>query len=219
MPSEEKIAKAKADDAEREEFIKENIAFIKRTASKCTGRFIDESDDVFSDALIAFNDALDSFTPGRGSFSAFAKTVIRNRVTDALRKERGNVIPFSAFASEDDSGDETELEIEDKKAGISEAAIEIDSLKGELDGFGIDFFDLASSSPKAGKTRAECLRAIRIIAGDKELVSYLYGKKAIPASKMPAVNRKILERHRKYIIAGVLTVCGGYDIISEYFGI
>lgn len=219
MPSEEKIAAVKNDGEEREAFIRENISFIKKTASKSAGQFIDESDDVFSEALIAFNDAIDSFVPGRGGFAAFAKTVIKNRITDYFRKEKGCVIPFSALAVEDDSGDETEFEVEDKKAGISETAIEINSLKNELDSFGIDFFSLADSSPKAGKTREQCLFAIKEIAKNDGLSSYLYKKKAIPASQVGSVNKKILERHRKYIIAGVLTVRGGYDIIGGYFGL
>lgn len=49
-------------------------------------------------------------------------------------------LPFSSLTAEDDNGEEIHFEAEDKNTGISETAIEIYSLKAELELFGISFF-------------------------------------------------------------------------------
>lgn len=222
METDEKIIRAQVDTAAREVFIKENMAFIYSCAAQAAGRFVDESDDVFSEALVGFHNALTNYDESKGHFYSFAKTCIHNRVKDYYRAQsrHNHVIPFSSLAAENDNGEETAFEIEDKNAGISETALEIYSLRAELEPFGISFFELPKAAPKSKKTRRACVEIVRCIVNDKKLLASVYNKKGLPVKQVLSalkVNKKILERHRKYLIMGILIINGNYEILSEYF--
>ena len=59
------------------ELIKDYMAFIVKTISSITGRYVSiENDDELSIALIAFKEAVDKYEESRRSFSCFAKLVI-----------------------------------------------------------------------------------------------------------------------------------------------
>ena len=164
METAEKVMRAQADWDTREIFIKENLPFIYSCASQAAGRFVDESDDVFSEALTAFHDAVTAYEESKGSFHAFAKICIRNRISDYYRTQSRHkrTVPFSSLAAQDDNGEEIPFEAEDKNAGISETALEIYSLKSELEAFGISFFELPKSAPKSKKTRSACIQIVRL---------------------------------------------------------
>lgn len=182
---------------------------------------MDESDDVFSEALSAFHDAVTSYEERKGHFHAFAKTCIRNRISDYYRVQSRHkrAVPFSSLA-EDSNGEEIPFEARDKNTGISETALEIYSLKAELEQFGISFFELPKAAPKSKKTRRACIQIVRYIVNDKELLSYVYKKRALPVKQILEhlkVSKKVPERHRKYLIMGVLIINGNYEILSGYF--
>lgn len=222
METAEKVMRAQADWDAREIFIKENLPFIYSCASQAAGRFVDESDDVFSEALTAFHDAVTAYEESKGSFHVFAKICIRNRISDYYRTQSRHkcTVPFSSLAAQDDNGEEIPFEAEDKNAGISETALEIYSLKAELEAFGISFFELPKSAPKSKKTRSACIQIVRYIISKKELLSFVYDKKSLPIKQILShlkVNKKIPERHRKYLIMGVLIMHGNYEILAGYF--
>ncbi|MBU5450397.1 sigma factor [Acetivibrio sp. MSJd-27] len=222
METAEKIIRAQADNVARELFIKENMAFIYSCAAQVAGHFVDESDDVFSEALAAFHDALTNYEERKGHFHAFAKTCIQNRIKDYYRAQNRHrhIIPFSSLAAENSNGEETAFEVEDKNTGTSETAFEIYSLKAELESFRISFFELPKAAPKSKKTRDACVDIVRYITGSKELLATVYNKKVLPVKQVLSdlkVNKKILERHRNYLIMGILIINGNYEILSEYF--
>ena len=222
METAKKVMRAQADWDTREIFIKENLPFIYSCASQAAGRFVDESDDVFSEALTAFHDAVTAYEESKGSFHAFAKICIRNRISDYYRTQSRHkrTVPFSSLAAQDDNGEEIPFEAEDKNAGISETALEIYSLKAELEAFGISFFELPKSAPKSKKTRSACIQIVRYIISKKELLSFVYDKKSLPIKQILShlkVNKKIPERHRKYLIMGVFIMHGNYEILAGYF--
>lgn len=62
--------------------------FIAKTVSSVCKRYIYESDDEFSIGLIAFNEAIEKYTPERGSsLLSFAEVIIKRRVIDYIRKQ------------------------------------------------------------------------------------------------------------------------------------
>ena len=169
METAEIIMRAQTDSAERELFIKENTAFIHGCAAQAAGHFVDENDDVFSEALTAFNNAITVYKEEKGYFHVFAKACIHNRIKDYYRaqKRHSNVIPFSSLSAENDNGEEIAFETE-----------------------------------------------------HKELLDSVREKKVLPVKQVMTdlkVNQKIFERHRKYLIMGILITDGGYEILSEYF--
>ena len=213
------VLKAKEDPQKRETMIEENLEMINRYAAKAAGRWVDRHDDIYSEALIAFNDAITAYDPEKGSFSAFAARVITNRVTDCLRKQQRNqeVLPFSTLDETDEGGNVILFEPMDRDSTPSDVTWEIASLKGELGEFGISFFELPGVSPKSRKTRKACAGAVREITENPQLVQKLWETKKLPVSQLSHYGTKLLERHRKYIIAGVLICTGDYHVMAEYF--
>lgn len=224
MDETEQLAQVQQDVQAREVFLAQNDEFIRRCASKAAGRFVDEHDDAYSEALIAFNNAVTAYCPEKGDFHALAATAIRNRVTDLLRRECRNsgTVPFSALEEQNDHGDAVPFEIADPKPIVSDTALEIDALRQELEAFGISFFDLPKSSPRFGRTKRACMEVIRWLTEQPERTAEVKRRKCLPAGQIMAelgTGSKILERNRTYIIAGMLIWAGDYHIMREYFNI
>ena len=57
----------KGDIELRNELLKQYKPFIKKSVSSVCKRYIRETDDEFSIGLIAFNDAIDRFSPDKGA--------------------------------------------------------------------------------------------------------------------------------------------------------
>lgn len=223
MNETEKILQAQRDPIVREKLLIENDAYIRRCASKAAGRYVDSHDDAYSEALIAFNDAVTAYRPDKGSFYALASTTIQNRMTDLLRRESrsGTIIPFSSLTTQDDDGNEQSFEAADSAPVMSDTALEIEALQQELQDFGISFFDLPKASPKFGRTKTACREVIHWLVSRPDLVCSIREKKCLPASQITDVlhtGSKILERNRSYIIAGVLICAGDYPVMQDFFG-
>jgi len=229
--------RAKSDPAYRNSFIDDNSGFIMSCAYKAVGHFITKSDDEWSIALIAFNEAIDSFEEGKGSFSSLAGLVIRRRLTDHLRSQYRHSVEIPVDRSKIDGDPEEEdevsgisLEVKKREAQISEeksldpgGAVsikdEIDALCGALKKYGFTFFDLTECSPRAEKTRMACAQAVRYLIGDGEILAEMRRTGLLPIAvitKNTGIPRKILERHRKYIIAAGEILGGDYPQLSEY---
>lgn len=213
------VLEAQQDNKKRESLIEAQLEQIRKSASKTAGYWVDQHDDIYSEAMIAFNDAITAYNPEKGDFTAFSYRVIANRVTDYLRKTnryRG-ILPFSTLDESDGEGNVILFDPVDTKTTRGDVKLEIISLKQELEAFGISFFDLPGVSPKSKKTRRECTRVVREIVADVKLLEKLYKTKKLPLSGLSRYSSKLLERHRKYIIAGVLICAGEYPVMAEYF--
>ncbi len=219
MDLEEKVQKAQKDDVLRNELLEDYLNFILSSAGKALGRHVTEEDDACSVAMLAFNEAIDKFDASKGKFLSFAGLTIHSRIKDWLRKEyreNSGIIPFSSISGDED---EPEFDVEDTRAEISNAAIEIECVNDELKKYDISFFDLPQYSPKSFKTKLSCQKVIKFIMGNREIVKSIKDKHTLPAKQIQdalKVNEKLLERHRKYIIACIVILDGEYEIISEY---
>ena len=191
---------------------------ICRYGSKAAGSWIDSHDDLYSESLIAFNDAITAYDPIKGPFPTFAAKVIANRITDALRRER-DTIPFSALETQDDRGETIPFDVPDHRGSPTDLSVEILSLQQELLMFGISFYDLPAASPTARKTRRACVALAKKMQRT-DLLDRLLTTRKLPIKDLLAelpMNKKILERYRAYIIAGTLILCGGYSDLEIYF--
>lgn len=222
MELEERVEFAKLNNEQKEELIREYVNFIRARASNIMNRVITEQDDEFSIALIAFDEAIDSYDRTKGNFLAFSALVIKNRLLNYVRAESRHKrsVPFSSLGTWDKDGNELEFDVEDTKVQISDASMEIQSVTEELKEFQISFFDLPKASPKSRKTKAACNEVIRYMLSNPILICSLKEKKSIPSKiikEQVKVNDKLLERHRKYIITASIILSGEYEILSEYF--
>ena len=199
----------------------EYMPFIIATASRATGRRIGTGDDELSIALSAFHEAIASYDGSRGSFQHFAAEVIRRRLIDHIRRvsRHGNELPFSTLSTNQD-GDYVPYEIEDDSQQLSRVLLqEIDALSGALAAYGISFDDLAAASPRSAKTRRACAAVVQALLSDVPSVEQMRVSGKLPVGPLSitcTLPRKILERHRKYIIAAVEILTNDYPCLSDY---
>lgn len=114
---------AKEDAQLRERFIEGHETFILRSAGKVCHRHVTTSDDEWSIALSAFNEAIDGYDEAKGSFEGFAYTVISRRLTDELRRQYRHaseisVEPYVFDGSVDDDPSATQMETMQKTAAM-----------------------------------------------------------------------------------------------------
>ncbi len=214
----------------RDEFIQQNKDFILKTASHICSKKITQQDDEWDIALIAFNSAISSYLPEKGNFKSFSAVIIKSRLIDYFRKNSNEKIiyvePFVFDGDLSDNNDDVinadEYQVIKKMSDKSEdgnAKEEIGILSDVLKGYDIEFFDLVKVSPKAGKTKVVCGKIVNYILSDKVILAELKSKKTLPAKKISEtlnVPLKILDKHRKYIIAAVEILSGEYPILSAY---
>ena len=228
----ELVLDAKNNEMSFEELVRENKRWILALASRTCGRFITESDDEWSIALMAFDEVVGSFDGEKGSFRSIASVVIRRRLTDYMRSEGRHsaeltVRPaaFEGELEEDESG-ALELSVRQRVAESSmaddsgaRAREEIAEMQEILSEYGFSFFDLAEASPKAEKTKQSCGAAIRTLVASVILMAAMRLRRLLPIkelSEKSGVVRKILDRHRKYIIASAEILDGDFPILASY---
>lgn len=199
----------------REELIAAHRDKIAAIASQVSKRRLDwRNDDELSIAMLAFNEALDSFQAERGiPFAAYVRIIIRHRLVDHFRKEgrhwsevgagEGLADPATASNPETKLAWEKYLETEADK----ERAQEILEYAAILAEYGLNLKDLGERSPKHRDTRNNLLKAAHALLSDSNLVENFQRKKQLPVSqleKITGLSRKVLETGRKYIMAIVL---------------
>lgn len=193
-----------------DDLIASHEPFILKCAAKASGRFIQKSDDEWSYALEGFAKALARFDAARGPFFPFAELVIRRTLTDYYREQKRRT-----------QGEILEEEIEEIAANPDqeEIRLEIQALQETLREYGISFDDLAGCSPRTPKTRNACAKAVRAILADGEIAREMRQSFHLPAgavSKATGISRKLLDRHRKYLIAVAEILDGEYLYLAEY---
>ena len=224
------LAAQNGDSLAREKVLQDYRPFYLRVASSsCRKYLVLGRDDEASIAMIAFNEAIDSYNPeGGASFLSFAEIVIKRRMVDFFRRQsrRADEIPLSSFESEENE-DGIIQKIESKEAHAvlqiqeeaEERREEIFRLDQLLSHYGIRFSELVKISPKHQDARDRALQVARIIVNDPELLAHLTSKKSLPLKELEervVVSRKTLERQRKYIITLTLILIGDFYHLQEY---
>ncbi len=211
-----------------EEFVGRQKPFIIRCASAAAGRYITESDDEYSLALIAFSDAVRCYDLEKGDFKKYAGLVIRRRIIDFYRRESRRAPEYpvnpAVFGPEPDDQTGDRLvgnEIAEKLIQNEDSSIryEIETVASELRRFGFSFYDIAGSSPRSKKTKAACRTAVRYILQNPPLAEDIRRSRQLPVKiiqENTGLPRKLIERHRKYIIAAMLILSGDYPQLAEY---
>lgn len=217
---------AKTDSQKADDFIRSYIPFIRSEASKVISRQCTDDDDEFSIAMMAFYEAIMSYKMSKGRFLPYAALTIKSRIIDYARKEsrHKNNVSLYEESSEDDSRQLIDT-IPDKTDAFEEIELreatnkEIAELSAVMKDFEISFADVADNCPKQERTLAACGEAIRYASQNKELLSLLLKTKKLPLAELVSgsgVERKTLERHRKYIVAMLLVQTNGYEIIRGH---
>lgn len=227
------LLSAKAGDEEaRETLLQDYSPFILRVAALASQKYINpEIDDEYSVALIAFNEAIDSFRPIKNkSFLSFADMVIRRRMVDFYRRQRHmeKEIVMSGFQSGDGEEDEDEepgLVIKGSQdqylqdVESSERKLEIEDFKRVLGRYGINLVQLVELSPKHYDTRETLFRMAEAIINHRPAAEAVLMKGTLPykwLSEKFGLTRKTLRRHKKFLIALCLIKSGDFPYLCSY---
>lgn len=203
----------------REDFLKESQPFIRHVTNQVCHRILDWGrDEELSEALIAFNEAIDHYVEERGvPFLAYARLLIKRRLIDYYRRKK---LRAALPLDQEDVGQAVEIhmgvqEFREKEQNL-ERALEVQEYAKVLEEYNLKFNDIVEVSPKHRDTRETLLRVARILADDPELWSQVERKKKIPMQALALksqVHPKVLERGRKFILAVAVLIAHQNDFI------
>lgn len=97
--------------------------------------------------------------------------------------------------------------------------MEIHTISEVLREYGFSFFDLVDCSPKSYKTKKYCGKAVAYLLENIITFHALRNSKQLPIKvieKGTKIPRKVLERHRKYIITAAEILNGDFPNLEEY---
>jgi RNA polymerase sigma factor len=181
-------------------------------------------------AMMAFKEAVEGYKKSEGKFLSFASVVIKRRLIDHYRKNK-RMTQLEAGSLDDIadavSGERMASRYEIKASMVKHTENEYcHGLKSEIDeygkvlaDYGLRFSDLVESSPKSDDIKREYIELAKHIYKNDALRGRVIATKRVPLQELEDVsgmNRKKLERGRKYILAVLVLLQGEYEMISEY---
>lgn len=183
--------------------IENHMAFLIRTVSGVTGRYVSvENDEEFSIALSAFAEAVEKYDPERGNFLTFARLVIESRLKTFLSRESSRPRHASLEQLQEEGYDISEEEEND--AGLHE---EILAYRKELFKFGLTLERLADEAPKHSDTRKTAIHIADTASKDEATVETTYRKKKLPirqVARLSNVTEKVVKRSKTFILAAMI---------------
>lgn len=223
----EQVYAAKESVQAADQLIGDYLPFIRAETAKFLKRPPEEGrDDELSIAMIAFHEAIGGYAKHRGSFLKYASMLIRSRLIDYARKERRHrqTISLDAPAAGEESASlgETlpeERDHPEESAHRQATRQEIEELSRQMESFGVSLSDVADNCPKQQRTLQACRKALAYARENSWLLEELVHGKKLPLAKLSdgsGVERKTLERHRKYLVALLLIYTNGYEIIRGH---
>ncbi|MBQ8287957.1 MAG: RNA polymerase subunit sigma [Clostridia bacterium] len=221
------VKDAKEDMAAADEMIRAYMPFIRKETAKFLKRpLVEENDDELSIAMIAFYEAILDYSIIRGSFLHFAALHIKSRLIDHTRKEsrhRGIVSMDHPAWEEEDTPLRDKLADPDDPLheGMMRDAtrMEIEEFSASIRTFGIQLSDVADHCPQQQRTLEACRIALAYAKENPQIMDEFLRTKRLPLSLIAAgsgVERKTLERHRKYMVALLLAYTNGFEIIRGH---
>ncbi len=210
-------------------FLREEQQHILRLTGKVLKRSISVGDDEYSVALSAVSEAVRSYDANKGDFWSYAAFVIKSRETNFYRKNARTAeheFPVSPEIFGGDLPDEEAdralgKDISEKTAVIVDMTLrdELDELDEALQEYGIDFFDLVECSPRARKSRESCVEVLKAIFTPPPLMGEIIKTRTLPIKKILercGISRKLIDRHRKYLISSAVILSGDYPAVAEF---
>lgn len=193
------------------------MPFCLRVCSRTCGTYISDSDEEASIARVSIIEAFDHYEPEKGPLLFYLGRVIRNRLIDYKRSEKSKNIIFWADFSENHYTAEDHV-LEDLVEEMARRH-QIQEFIALLGSYGISVAELTRSSPRQTRTREKAKMICCKIAADSQMRNYLLDKKMLPAKLLEErgfFKRKILDRYRRYIIAGALILIYDFNYLKPY---
>ena len=222
------VSKAKSDNQCEDTLIRQYMPFIKSETAKFLHRIPQEGqDDELSIALFAFHEAVTSYKEQKGAFLPYASKLIHSRLIDYYRREKRHQQVVGLDETRNDEDDELPI-IEtigvsyDNVAEHSEksaAKQEIEDFALTLARYDISITDVADNCPRQERTLEACRQVLTTARTHSRLIDMLTDTGKLPVKELAdasGVERKTIERHRRYIVAMLLAYTNGFDIIRGH---
>lgn len=211
------------DDNLRNELIEDYLPFIAKSVSQICKRSITKQDEELCIGMEAFAKAVDDFDLEKeASFFSFAQKVIQWKVIDYLRKESrytDKVVYKEDFEDTVVLDSKSSLEEYEEQEFREEFENDVVELEKELKKYKITFMDLSKESPSHEDARDRMKNITKLLIEDVEISTYIKNKRRLPVNKILKkvdVNKKTIERNRKYIMGLFVVFSGEYKSISSY---
>lgn len=225
-----RVLAAKGDARAADELVRDYLPFIKAETARFMGRPPREGhDDELGIAMFAFHEAVMAYDRSRGAFLPLASTSIRNRLIDFRRRERRHDEVASLDeprGGQDDDGTRPLVETlaaERDEIAESEARLasrrEIAEFARQLEELGVSLYDVAENCPRQRRTLEACQRVLAFARERQDLLDRLVATGRLPMAELArgaGVERKTLERHRRYLVAILLAHTNGFEIIRGH---
>lgn len=213
----------------RSQLITDYTPFIIKVASQASGRYLRPGvDEEISVALMAFDEAVGSYDESKGKFLGFAQTVIKRRLIDFYRrrKKASQEVSLSEWQTDDEEMPRGRQVVERMAQSAWALArdeetrrYEIEEYQEHLRRYGIALMDLPKVVPKHRDARDRAVQIARVIAENQDFRQVLVEKQELPVKLLMAelqVSKKLIERHRKYIIAVALVLINDLPHLQSY---
>lgn len=188
-----------------EYLIEKYMAFLIKTVSGFTGRYISiENDEEFEIALLAFTEAVEKYQSEKGVFLAFSKLVIVSRLKNYAEKEKKHEKVVSLDELYESGQDFQAEEAEEQDDYLQQ---EILRYKKELLFFGLTFEKLADEAPRHKDTRETALDAAEKAGKDEEIVEETYRKRKLPIRRVAVLaelTEKVIKRSKSFILSAMI---------------
>ncbi|MDO4789306.1 MAG: sigma factor [Johnsonella sp.] len=224
----ERVNKAKQSGEEADALITSYMPFIKSETSKFIKRMpMEGEDDELSIAMFAFYESILAYQPGKGAFLKLAALQIRNRLIDHYRKEKKHSMNLSLDQPASDGDEKGSIldKIEDSR-DETEELLHLDASRKEIElfikdlaAFGIELSEVADNQPRQDRTFFSCIEVLEYAKKNPEIIETMLASKKLPIAALSEgskVGKKILERHRKYLIAALLAYTNGFELIRAH---
>lgn len=220
----EEVYRAKDDVVKADQLIERYIPYILKQVSNVLKKSISTKDEVYHIGLIGFNEAIRSYDQSRGNFLSYANLVIRSRVIDFMRKEHSKISTLSLDASLNEDH-QTLYDVLSKEESEEQYALqlatreEILELAKTLTTYQLNFSDIAENTPKQERTMEACRKVICCVINHPSLLEDVVKHKRLPIRKILKevdVERKTIERHRKYLMAMMIIQTNGFELMRQH---
>ena len=106
-----------------------------------------------------------------------------------------------------------------RRQDASDARKEIMEFAQQLSKYGLKLSDIVDNCPRQERTLAACHRVLAYVRENPMLLDHLTTTGKLPIAALSAgsnVERKTMERHRKYLVALLLAFTNGFEIIRGH---